>query len=543
MVQGKQGVYTDFTCNNKPHTLFNSTHHQIYSRDYFLRSKYKGLLLYHKLGSGKTCTSILIADALISSKSIKRVFILSPGSLRSGWINEYCRVCGESRRRLPKYFTVITYNANIHKELSKLDFNDSLVIIDEVHNLINGVKNVSTNAYALYMKIMKSNCRVLALSGTPIFNHPLEWSILGNMLNPGAFPEILRGGEVDINRWNNDDVSDKSLQGIVSYYPGDPSFYPTVYYKDPIKIKMTEKQSSEYSKSYKNESLWRQIPPKQSLKLSNPKKYSQDFIKFVMATKYLKTRQISNFYYAKIEGVEVLPIVLETENDSINKKSLKMTREEKLELKRIEEEETKNFLKILLSDRNIALKFSPKFSALLINIVLHFNTKHVIYTFYKTYAGVNLIHQILKKCGIPSAIFSGDLSDKSRKKTLRDFNDVKNRDGKYIKVLLVTEAGAEGITILEANNIHILESSTREQRTSQAIGRVVRYKSHHNMPFERQYVNIWRYWSTLYTEENTTKKTGAIDELLYDIGVKNQDIINEFTQRLIDNSIEVKPQK
>lgn len=69
-----------------------------------------------------------------------------------------------------------------------------------------------------------------------------------------------------------------------------------------------------------------------------------------------------------------------------------------------------------------------------------------------------------------------------REDILNRFNSIDNRRGKKIKVLLVTEAGAEGISILECNNIHILESSPKENKTRQAIGRVIRYKSHELLP-------------------------------------------------------------
>ena len=48
-------------------------------RDYLLiETPYRGLLLYHGLGSGKTCSSIAIAESLMTTK---KVFILSPASL------------------------------------------------------------------------------------------------------------------------------------------------------------------------------------------------------------------------------------------------------------------------------------------------------------------------------------------------------------------------------------------------------------------------------------------------------------------------------
>ena len=61
-------------------------------RDYLnLYTPYRGLLLYHGLGSGKTCTSIALAEGM---KSDKRVFVLTPASLKMNFFSEM-KKCGD----------------------------------------------------------------------------------------------------------------------------------------------------------------------------------------------------------------------------------------------------------------------------------------------------------------------------------------------------------------------------------------------------------------------------------------------------------------
>ena len=48
--------------------------------------------------------------------------------------------------------------------------------------------------------------------------------------------------------------------------------------------------------------------------------------------------------------------------------------------------------------------FSPKIASLLVNITLHPNTKHMVYTFFKKKSGVQIIKTLLK-CGITCKIF------------------------------------------------------------------------------------------------------------------------------------------
>ena len=67
--------------------------HQKIVKDYLnLYTPYRGLLLYHGLGSGKTCSSIAIAEGIQTSK---KVIIMTPKSLRRNYIEEI-KKCGDS---------------------------------------------------------------------------------------------------------------------------------------------------------------------------------------------------------------------------------------------------------------------------------------------------------------------------------------------------------------------------------------------------------------------------------------------------------------
>ena len=52
---------------------------------------YRGLLLYHGLGAGKTCASIAIAEGL---KTHRKILIMTPASLRMNYIEEL-KKCGD----------------------------------------------------------------------------------------------------------------------------------------------------------------------------------------------------------------------------------------------------------------------------------------------------------------------------------------------------------------------------------------------------------------------------------------------------------------
>ena len=249
--------------------------HQKIVRDYInLYTPYRGLLLFHGLGSGKTCSSIAIAEGIKSGG--KQVIIMTPASLQRNYLEEI-KKCGDLIYRKNQYWEWIgiednpgsenalsmvlgfqtteyvkrkrgAWLTNVKKpsnyaQLSTTDkkslndqidemirqkyrfinynglrrdsfkmmtddfknniFDNSVVVIDEAHNLISRIVNKinksskfaqrkkdDTNTLAaeplaiqIYDYLMRAeNCRVVLLTGTPIINYPNEIAVLFNIL-------------------------------------------------------------------------------------------------------------------------------------------------------------------------------------------------------------------------------------------------------------------------------------------------------------------------------------------------------------------------
>lgn len=229
-------------------------------RDYFqLSSPYRGALLFHELGSGKSYTSILASQHYLDKK---RIFILSPASLAQNYENELIKM-STLGANLKKYWTLlkidpknatvtkfitqkygispsfikkdglvwiplytndiesavvitankkyttlvaeekakinetishiirnkynfISYNGLTQKlvtDIVKQSFDDSFIIIDEVHNFISRIVNGSKLARSIYNALMSAkNCKLVLLSGTPIINNPYEIATLINLI-------------------------------------------------------------------------------------------------------------------------------------------------------------------------------------------------------------------------------------------------------------------------------------------------------------------------------------------------------------------------
>lgn len=570
-----RGIYSNLRCNftaMKNREKMSPTELQKDAVQAYLSSPYKGMLLNWGLGSGKTFGAISIAEKMLETKRVNHIYILSPGSLRSEWLNEYCKVCQNCDNL--KYYTFVTYNYTVGKNLP--DLSGSLVVIDEVHNLINGAKNFSKNPTEIYNAIEKSDCKVLALSGTPVINYVYEFFILARLLKPEEFDDIRVGSQIDAGKYlslfvqnvdgtlqpKNPTLVKRKLEGIVSYYPGaGKDFVPEVIEQPPIKIQMTGPQEQNYwVQQIQEESFSR--PPNTKLAKTDPKMFELLKRMYIMAKKRIMTRSASNFFYLPLfkkrkdmlgpadlyeQEEEELKQLAEREKRKQEKKGSSAEEILQQELDIIQPHKNQGWInKAYFSQGELATVYSTKIMAFLVNLIAHINQKHVLFTFFKEKAGVYLIKNILRMCGIKASIFSGDLIDSQRRDLLKKFNSTKNRYGEKIKVLLVTEAGAEGISVLEARHMHILDSSPRMSKTIQAIGRVARYKSHINLPEDERNINVWRYWSmassepvtittTIVTPDGIENKTSrmitnkeTVDEILYYNGMATVKKINSF---------------
>ena len=84
--------------------------HQKIVRDYLnIYSPYRGLLLFHGLGSGKTCSSIAIAEGL---KTFKKIVVMTPASLRMNYIEEMKTKCGDLMYKKNQYWEFIESRGN-----------------------------------------------------------------------------------------------------------------------------------------------------------------------------------------------------------------------------------------------------------------------------------------------------------------------------------------------------------------------------------------------------------------------------------------------
>jgi hypothetical protein len=127
MLSGKASI----SCATNDSSNFSLLINQKIVRDYInIYTPYRGLLLYHGLGSGKTCSSIAIAEGI---KNDKKVLILTPASLRDNYVEEL-KKCGDFMYKKNQFWEFIDTKANPQY----LEYLSSLLKLPQEYIISNG---------------------------------------------------------------------------------------------------------------------------------------------------------------------------------------------------------------------------------------------------------------------------------------------------------------------------------------------------------------------------------------------------------------------
>ena len=103
----------------------------------------------------------------------------------------------------------------------------------------------------------------------------------------------------------------------------------------------------------------------------------------------------------------------------------------------------------------------------------------------------------LTKKALRYTFITGAESTDERTISKKVFNDEENKHGEYIQVILISAAGAEGISLKCVRQVHILEPYWNYVRVDQVLGRAIRMKSHEFLPKEDRNVEQYLYLSVL----------------------------------------------
>lgn len=507
--------------------------YQRYIYNYLVYTDARGILLYHSVGSGKTLTSISIAEEfrnlgrdiiIISSKSLQANYkkeiekynkMINEDNIElESIINQYKFVTSNSKNMISSLDDKLNNLLNNFKD-NKVNLENKIIIIDEAHNLFNSIVNGSKIANEFYDLIMNTkNIKLLFLTGTPIINNPFEIAVAFNMLYGKIKSEVISKKNKDYytilpeyysdfqkyfiniadNTIKNENKFQNRIYGLVSYY-GDMYTDTITTIKNDIKltkskdnypdrlpikieiVEMSQIQNAEYSKA-------RDIEKRENYKVGNNEYIGGSIVKEKnsVSTSYrIKSRQLSNIYIPDVQDLTLFNF----------------------------EKYSPKIVKIF---KNINDNHKNQISLVYSNFLDYGLLAFVKYLELNKYSNYDTDDKNLKY-----AIFSGQQTPEERSNIIK----ILNSKGNNISILLISKSGAEGLDLKNVRSVHIMEPYWNYSLIEQIIARAVRYKSHETLDKKDQNVQTYIYLSD-YNKQYLQKEKEKIKESLKQSNKKNK---------------------
>ena len=470
---------------------FSLQKHQQFLERWFSMGNRK-ILLFHGLGSGKTCSSIVIQKVLKSKEYIDHVYVVTPASLKQNYRNELLGPCGQFNS-IPNYITIDSYQGFMKRDTG--DLSRSIVIIDEVQNVVSD----KGSTYRNYLSILKQNVGyIVLLSGTPMFDKPHEIGLTLNLLNlPKPIPinsfytKYINKKEKQLK--NENDFIDRVSGYVSSFYGVSPNAYAKRV-DTTILCKMKGLQKT----AYKNAT--------EAIDLNTFKEFSQNFMS--------GPRMVSNLCYP---------------DGSFGSKGRKRFTKSQL-IEAFSENLEDYSMKFKMCIDKIKKAKGPVF------VYSNFVEAGGINDFIIALESQGFKNYKENKASIPNktgnnySVFRSGQDDEN-KEMLKIFNNPENKNGDLIKVVIGSPAMKEGITLLNTREVHLLDPYWNNSRTQQIIGRAIRFCSHIGLNPKDRIVNVYNYASVL------SEKT-SIDAKIMKISLDKLEYISKFEKLLYKVSVD-----
>lgn len=474
------------------------------------RSDQHGLLLWYMMGTGKT----LIALSYLLNLPKMTVNIICPEDLFFVWEHEL--------KKIPQINNKINFYSyeQSDKFLKRKSYKGEILIIDEAQHLVPIIKlkNIDSN-----IKLLNSSYRTLILTGTPIYNDFTDLIYLVNIsagktmipynytkfrdeyYKVNRFKSILFGYTFPIVIKINKVMSNLLLFGLTI-----PEFILAYNEKSELLQKFN---NIKIIKKIKNSpdftvfaiglpliaSLFEFIYNTMSYKIEDYKEFNID--KLVNNIKpyisyYQNKENINNYFPDVIRHSKVIEYNqyqlgkwLELTQGVMNIETVK-----DLNISNAKDFEyftNKIDLKTYLDNgiiignlKNNDNEYSPKFNKILETCL---GKRAVFYSNF-TNNGILLFKEFLDYKKVKYLYLDISINNNQKTQILERF---KNEN----ILLLLHPKYTEGVSILGAEQLHILEPINSLAKKEQVIARVVRYLSHQHLPIKERRVDIFEWAS------------------------------------------------
>lgn len=489
---------------------------------------HQSLLIFASTGVGKTCSAVLIAEAfrefLQSMSSVDgQIIYVGSNISQENFISTLTGKCGSlsslfepgmdvnpyvsadetlSKKEILKRMTgysLYTYkgfhNAIASEKIRTI--NNSLVIVDEAHNLLN--KNEYANAL---MNIIDKSTRwkLVLLTATPMYNAATDIVDFINLMFPKN-ERIRRNDIFDSKGKINDDGLMKiqqKLSGKVSYVRGQqPGNFPKridvgiippwLKHTKLILVPMSDLQKEKYfaTNSYHDLRIITNFAIEPQMDLRN--RLADYSTKYAQCLKYILRQSTGNEHifvfssYVHGPGILLFAQILR-ENGFIEYGSTVSSNTRHYLTGETYEEWKAN-------PANVGLEFMPA-------------------TFFAYHQEVPL-----------------DV----RSHIIKVFNSRKNIDTRLIKIILGSQLTRESLDLKRIKHVHILNYQENFSRLEQVIGRAIRFRSHADLEEKDRFVKVYKYCSVIDTKSNAGK---SFEEQQY-IADENESIEIKKIERAI----------
>lgn len=155
----------------------------------------------------------------------------------------------------------------------------------------------------------------------------------------------------------------------------------------------------------------------------------------------------------------------------------------------------------------------------------------VLLSYFNFYSYTQVKQLIPGKLGYVE--FHGNIDAEDRKISKAVYNVDSNKYGKEIRIILISPAGSEGLSLMNVRQIHIMEPYWNEVRISQMIGRGIRFCSHKALEVEERVVEIYRYRSI-----NESSDKWTTDQYIEDLAKTKDGLIQSFFDALKEVAVD-----
>lgn len=426
----------------------------------------------------------------------------------------------------------------------------SLYIIEECHNFINNVysnmcskqgkRALSIYEHIIQDKIDNDGVRVIMISGSPAINIPFELALTFNLLRPNIFPKresefndtyITQSGNPSLKK-NAKNNFQRRILGLISYYVGSTPDYFARKTAHKICVPMSEYQYSVYSYQKKKEEN-RGKSGGRSRGSGNYKTYTRQACNFVfphISTKIngegrprphdqgvteeellsYENQEKAQIYIGKVkEYVEAYRNHLNEKNNEDRMRNHTIQDDLASFETSVHPDTIIEFMEDVNKKKSLLLqsmyKCGPKIAvacfvatkspgpALICSSIVRVEGLEMTAMFLSFFGFSKYNTKTPERKGLHYAEYHGGIDTIERKNILEGYNKISNKLGENCKVVLISKAGSEGISLSYVRQTHLLEPYWNLLLSTQMIGRGIRQCSHKDLPMEDRHVDVFEY--------------------------------------------------